>query len=307
MLRHVEFVANRVQDEEVPPEGLDARAPRPAGALETLLDQRPAFRGALRGYDRIEVDNYVAWAEGELTAAQREREHLLDRVVACGTELEISRRLLAEQPVGRERPGVSARVGEVLRLAENQAAQVLEAAEADAAQILADARLEADARLRKAHEIKELAIDVADQLRVGAQRDRAEGVAVLERAQAEAAELLRVAAAERDRAAAEAAAERDRLAAEAAAEREALAAEAAAELEQAAAQAQRDRESADDLAGARLAAVRAEVDDLCRQRDQARESLRCLTDRIGAALQAVGVPPADELALLGARREPVSG
>ncbi|WP_347057112.1 hypothetical protein ABC795_10425 [Blastococcus sp. HT6-30] len=318
MLRHVEFVANRVQDEEVPPDAPDARAPRPAGALETLLDHRPAFRGALRGYDRMEVDNYVAWAEGELSAAHREREHLLDRVVACGTELEISRRLLAEQPVGRERPVVSARVGEVLRLAENQAAQVLDAAEADAAQVLADARLEADARLRKAHEIKEMAIDVADQLRVNAQRDRAEGAAVLERAKAEAAELLRVAAAERDRAAAESAAERDRLAAEAIAERDRLAAEAAAEREelaraaaaereQAAALAQRDRESADDVAGARLAAIRAEVDDLCRQRDQARESLRCLTDRIGAALQAVGVPPADELVLLGGRPEPVSG
>ncbi|WP_236830188.1 DivIVA domain-containing protein [Blastococcus sp. KM273128] len=304
MLRRVEFVANRVQDEEVPPDGA-APAPRPSGGLEVLLDHGPSFRGSVRGYDRVQVDNYVAWAENELAAAQREREHLLDRVVACGTELEISRRLLAEQPAGRERPSVSARVAEVLRLAEDQAAQVLDAAEAEAAQLRADARLEADARLRKAHEIKELAIDVADQLRVNAQRDRAEGTAALEQAQAQVAELLRAAAAERDRLAAEAAAERDRLAAEAAAERDRFAAEAAAERERAAEQAQRERAAADDAARAHLATLRAEVEDLCRQRDQARESLRCLTDRIGAALQAVGVPPAEELALLGSRPEPV--
>ncbi|MGY2003484.1 DivIVA domain-containing protein [Blastococcus sp. SYSU DS1024] len=296
MLRRVEFVANRVQDEGVPSDGSGPRHARPASDLEALLDHRPTFRGSVRGYDRLEVDNYVAWAEGELAAAHREREHLLDRVVACGTELEISRRLLAEQPVGRDRPVVSARVGEVLRLAEDQAAQVLDAAEAEAAQLRADARLEADARLRKAHEIKELAIDVADQLRVNAQRDRAEGTALLEKARAEAEELLRAAAAERDRLDAEAAAERDRLAAEAAAERDRVAE-----------QAQRDRAAAEEAAATRLAAVRVEFEDLCRQRDQARESLRCLTDRIGAALQAVGVPPAEELALLGARREPVAG
>ena len=263
-----------------PPEwdGTEPRRPRVAGDLGILLDHRPVFRGALRGYDRLEVDNYVSWAEAELAAAQREREHLLDRVVACGTDLEISRRLLAEQPVGRDRPVVSARVGEVLRLAEEQAAQVLDAAEAEAAQLLADARLEADARLRKAHEIKELAIDVADQLRVNAQRDRAEAVAVLEQAQADAAELLRVATAERDRLTAEAEAERDRLAAE-----------------------------ARTLLQERLAALRAEVEDLDRQRDQARQSLRSLTDRIGAALQAVGVPPAEELVLLGGARERVAG
>ncbi|MDK3257608.1 hypothetical protein [Blastococcus capsensis] len=296
MLRHVEFVANRVQDQSVPPEGSDPRAPRPPGALETLLDERPAFRGSLRGYDRLEVDNYVAWAEGELAAAQCEREHLLDRVVACGTELEISRRLLAEQPAGRERPVVSARVVEVLRLAEDQAAQVLDAADAEAAQVRAEARLEADARLRKAHEIKELAIEVADQLRVDAQRDRAEGAAVLEKAEADAAALLEKAQADAAELLRAAAVERDRMATVGAAERAALAE-----------QAQRDRAADDGAAAARLAAVRSEVEDLCRQRDQARESLRCLTDRIGAALQAVGVPPAEELVLMGGRPEPVSG
>ncbi|CCG03891.1 DivIVA domain-containing protein [Blastococcus saxobsidens] len=304
MLGRVEFVANRVQDDAALPEGSDARAPRPVGGLETLLDHRPAFRGAVRGYDRLEVDNYVAWAEEELSAAQREREHLLDRVIACGTELEISRRLLAEQPVGRERPLVSAQVSEVLRLAEGQAAQVLDAADAEAAQVRAEARLEADARLRKAHEIKELAIEVADQLRVDAQRDRAEGAAVLEKAEADATAILEKAQTDAAELLRAAAAERDRMAAAGAAERAALDEQAAAERAALAEQAQRDRAADDGAAAARLAAVRSEVEDLCRQRDQARESLRSLTDRIGAALQAVGVPPADELVLMGGRPEP---
>ncbi|TFV45967.1 hypothetical protein [Blastococcus sp. TF02A-35] len=211
-VRRVEFVENRVVDGEAPPQGDAPSPPKLSGALETLLDHRPAFRGSVRGYDRLEVDNYVAWAEGELAAAHREREHLLDRLVAGAAELEISRRLLAERPPAR--PVVSDRVGEILRLAEDQAAEVLAAAESEAGRILADARLEADARLRKAHEIRELAADVADQLRADAQRDRAAAAAMLAQAGGGAELLLREAAEERERLAAEAVRERDRLAAE---------------------------------------------------------------------------------------------
>ncbi|WP_104525877.1 hypothetical protein [Blastococcus atacamensis] len=210
-VRRVEFVDNRVVDGEAA-EGPAGKPPRLAGDLESLLDHRPVFRGSVRGYDRLEVDNYVAWAESELAAAQREREHLLDRVVAGATELEISRRLLAERAPAR--PVVSDRVGEILRLAEDQAAEVVAAAESEADRILAEARLEADARLRKAHEIREMAADVADQLRADAQRDRAEAAALLAQAGRGAEALLREAAEERDKLAAEALQERRRLAAE---------------------------------------------------------------------------------------------
>src|SRR3712207_4437014 len=130
----------------------DARHPRLSGDLAALFTAQPLFRTAVRGYARLEVDNYVAWAESELATAQREREHLLDRIGACAADLAISRRLLAELPPAR--PTVSDRVGDVLRLAEEQAAKVLEAADAEAARVVSDARLEADARLRKAHQIR---------------------------------------------------------------------------------------------------------------------------------------------------------
>jgi chromosome segregation ATPase len=77
-------------------------------------------------------------------------------------------------------------------------------------------------------------------------------------------------------------------------------------------QAQRDAEqlmrtSATELQAAeadaarRLAAVQAEVDDLRRQRDDARESLHRLTAQIGQALQAVATGDAEELAVLADR------
>ena len=247
-----------------PPGMPQQRRPRLSGDLAGMVGTGPVFRAAVRGYDRLEVDNYVAWAEGELATAQREREHLLDRVVACAADLAISRRLLAERPAARAL--VSDRVAEVLRLAEQQAAQVLDAADAEAARVVADARLEADARLRKAREIKEMAADAADDLRAVAQQDRAEAAALLDHAASRAEDLLREAREECERLAAEAREERDRLAAEAARERDRLA---------------------------------AEVADLQRQRDTARAVLRGLTDRVGEALLAVGVSDSEHPVLAG--------
>ena len=268
--RRIEFVENRVVDGDASPVRAVPRDTRLTGDLDALLDHRPTFRGSVRGYDRLEVDNYVSWAEGELVAAQREREHLLDRVSAAGAELEISRRLLAERPPART--SVSERVGEVLRLAEEQAAQVLEAADAEAGRIIAEARLEADARLRKAREIKELAVQAADQLRAAAQEDRAAAAALLAEAQGRADALLQEAAEERER----------------------LAGEAAEERERAAADAAREREEID-----------AEVAELQQRRELVQAALRGLTDRLGEALRAVGVPDPDDLVLAGGDQEAV--
>jgi cell division septum initiation protein DivIVA len=234
--------------------GEAAGVPNLRGDLEELLDHQPEFRVRLHGYDRLEVDNYTAWAEGELVAVRRQVDHLLSRFGECSAELEISRRLLADAPPGREAFPVSQRVQEMLRLAEDEAAALTDAGARDAERIIAEARTEADARLRKAHEIKQMAVDAADELLDQARRDRAAAAAQIERVKADAAEILRQAAIERDRLAAQAAQERER---------------------------------ADAAATAHLAAVQAEVDDLRRQRDQARQSLRGLTDRIGEALQAV--------------------
>jgi len=234
--------------------------PNLKGDLDELMTHRPVFRSRMQGYDRLEVDNYTAWAEGELVSLRRQVDHLLSRYGECSAELEISRRLLADVPRGREMFPVSERVQEMLRLAAEEAAAMTEAGAQDADRLIAEARTEADARLRKAHEIKEQAVRAADDLLVQANQDRAAAAAAVEQARAEAAEILR-----------EAAADRDRLAVQAA----------------------QQREEAAEVATAALVAIQAEVDDLYRQRDRARQTLRGLTDRLGEALQAVAdmVPP----------------
>src|ERR1700710_291499 len=94
-----------------------ARVPNVKGDFDELLSDRPVFRTKLNGYDRLEVDNYTLWAEGELVALRRQLDHLLNRFGSTSAELEISRRLLADAPRGREAFPVSDRVQEILRLA----------------------------------------------------------------------------------------------------------------------------------------------------------------------------------------------
>ncbi len=98
--------------------------PNVRGDLGELMDHRPVFRIRLQGYDRLEVDNYTAWAEGELIAVRREVDHLLSRFAQCSAELEISRRVIAEAPRGREVFPVSERVQAILRLASDEAAAI---------------------------------------------------------------------------------------------------------------------------------------------------------------------------------------
>jgi cell division septum initiation protein DivIVA len=183
------------------------------GDLDALLSTQPCFRGALRGYDRSEVDNYVAWAEAEMVAMRRQTDQLLTRHGAALVQLQAVRRRLAQSSRGRDLSSASDRVQEMLRLAAEEASRIAAAGAEEAKQILAEARLEADARLCKAREIKQAAIAAADQLREQARTERAEAAEVLERARRQAQELLRDASAERDRLAAEATDARARLAA----------------------------------------------------------------------------------------------
>jgi cell division septum initiation protein DivIVA len=239
-----------------------AGVPNLQGDLDELMDHRPVFRVRMQGYDRLEVDNYTAWVEGELVAVRREVDHLLRRFGECSAELEISRRLLADAPPGREAFPISERVRGMLRLAEDEAAALTEAGAQEAERVVAEARTEADARLRKAHEIKEMAVGTADELLEQARRDRAIAAASIERARTAAAEILKQAAVEREQLAAQAAAERERAVAAATAE---------------------------------LAAVQNEVDELRRQRDDVRQTLRGLTDRLGEALEAVAAMAPEDL------------
>jgi cell division septum initiation protein DivIVA len=250
-----------------------------SGDLVDLLDHRPFFRTRVRGYDRLQVDNYATWIEAELSAVRRHSNHLLGRYGACAAELERLRRESARPHREPDLSPVSERLGEMLRLAAEEAAAVTAAGIDEAERIVAGARSEAEARLQKVGLIREAAVAAGEELR----RERAEATGILARARSAAEEILRDAAAERER----------------------LAIEAAERLEREERRARRERESAAAAAAARLDAVQAEVDDLRRQRDEARESLHRLTARIGEALQAAAAAsaaPAD-LAVLADRQE----
>lgn len=175
--------------------------PRPnlTGDLDSMLGTGPAFRSAVRGYDRLQVDNYVTWVEAELQTARRQVEELTGRYGSCLAELEISRRLLAQSPTGRELSRISERIGTMLRLAADEAADLTTAGTREAERILGEARTEADAMLRKAHEVKQSALAAGDRMRHDARGMRAEAMRVLDRARREAAELLQAAAVERGR------------------------------------------------------------------------------------------------------------
>lgn len=272
MVRNGSVVDGDGTDERAP--GGGPEMPNVRGDLEELMGHRPVFRVRLHGYDRLEVDNYAIWAEGELNAVRREADHLLRRFGECSAQLEVSRRLLADASRGRDAFPVSERVQEMLRLASEEAAARTETAAEEAERILAEARTEADARLGKAHRIKEAAVAAADELLEQARRDRAAAAAAVARAETEAAEILRQAAVERDRLAAEAAQERAR---------------------------------ADAAATAYLTTVQAKAEDLRRQQDQARRCLRGLADRLGEALAAVSDSGADRVPQDGTRTHVVQG
>ncbi|WP_448618707.1 DivIVA domain-containing protein [Geodermatophilus sp. URMC 65] len=163
--------------------------PASSGELDALLEPRPVFRAALRGYDRLQVDNYVARAETELLAVRRANDDLLTRYGACSAELEISRRLLACSPAGREQVRTSERVGEILRLAADEAARLTEAGAADADRIRGVARAEADALLRRAREVRDGAVADCERMRAEAEEARAAAEEELALAHAEVRRL----------------------------------------------------------------------------------------------------------------------
>ena len=163
--------------------------PAPLGGLDALLEPRPVFRAALRGYDRLQVDDYVAWARTELLAVRRANDDLLTRYGACSAELEISRRLLACSPAGREQVRTSERVGEILRLAADEAARLTDAGAADADRIRGVARAEADALLRRAREVRDGAVADCERMREEAEEARAAAEEELAQAHAEVRRL----------------------------------------------------------------------------------------------------------------------
>ncbi len=178
------------------------------GGLTGLFEPRPRFHRRAFGYDRAEVDDYVAWV-----SAQPETEPDVAGTCQCGGSP-----AAPAATDGRDAVLLVAAMRELLDLAKQRADQVVDAALAEAEQIRAEARLEADAQVLAVGELH---------------------AATRERARRDAGALLH-----------EAAAERARLADE-------------------------------------VAALRCEVAELPRQRDELGDLLARLTGALNSAVEAV--------------------
>ncbi|MGY1741837.1 MULTISPECIES: DivIVA domain-containing protein [unclassified Blastococcus] len=175
-----------------PAGGTGAGAPRTAapGALEGLLGTGPCFTGALRGYDRLQVDNYVAWAEAEIAAARRESDHLLSRYAASSSELQEARRRLAQLARERDAAPQADPARQLLVDAAEHAAVLTAAAEAEAERIRREAREEAEARLRNVADLRAAAVAVREQAAAELEAARRELDAARTAAAAQQAELV---------------------------------------------------------------------------------------------------------------------
>ena len=270
-------MTGRPEDESTASAGEDARSaprrgrglrrPNFSGDLESMLEPRPLFRDQLRGYDRLQVDNYVTWAESELQTVRRENEHLTARLGSAAAELADARRQLAHSTDAQHLGRVSERIGQILQLAADEAAEITQRAAEDADRLTGEAQAEAELVLQAARQQEARVNAECERLLAEAERMRTEAAQALQQAHADAARLGRDAAAERQRLDAEAAARR------------------ASELAAAREQARQEREAAQAVAEQRLEEVRREVAGLLGQRDRVQASLRTLTEQLGLALQ----------------------
>ncbi|MGX7678491.1 hypothetical protein ACSMXN_06310 [Jatrophihabitans sp. DSM 45814] len=131
--------------------------PKLDGDLDVTLEMSPVFRPRRHGYSTIEVDNYVAWVEGELRAARgscqavlHEFAELAGQLATCRAELDalkLSGSDSAELPIPE---WASNRVRAILQLAAEEADDVRAAARADAVALRTEMLAEARAVLRQA-------------------------------------------------------------------------------------------------------------------------------------------------------------
>jgi colicin import membrane protein len=121
------------------------------GSLTGLFEPRPRFHRRVFGYDRAEVDDYVAWvsADPEVQPAA-EPDVQPDGAGTCRCGRSVPAPAATD---GRDAVLLVAAMRELLDLARQRADEVVDAALAEAEQIRADARLEADAQILAAGEL----------------------------------------------------------------------------------------------------------------------------------------------------------
>jgi len=170
------------------------------GDLEAMVASNPDFRISWRGYDQLQVDNYVAWGDTELRSSRAAQDQTMrastetaTRLGACQFELEQTRQDLAEARAAAATQ-VSERLRQILHLAAEEAEELRAGGQDEAERIRAAADANADEIVehaeRKAQAIMEEAGAQHDRIATEAQQLRADAARLLEEAKAEAARLI---------------------------------------------------------------------------------------------------------------------
>ncbi|MCW2539169.1 MAG: hypothetical protein JWN95_894 [Frankiales bacterium] len=271
--------------------------------LPLLSDDVPHFDAAMRGYDKRQVDEYVARAEREIRELQSARDAAL--AASADRAAQLASREAQIESLGRQKAAaadtitpanVSDRIRDMLQLANEEATQTRKAAEEEAERVLIGARADAE-RLRSEAAAEQQRLMAAATQR-SAEADQklalARTQAGVETANAKAliAELSDAAAAERSRLDAESAAARAELEQQSAHRIETAEQDFDITLRSRRKAAERQQEQ--DYQQARTVAVNLvddatrEVQTLAGQRDEIHARLRDLHADLGDVVDSIG-------------------
>jgi len=268
--------------------------------LLPLLDSdEPYFDVTMRGYDKRQVDDYVARAAAQLAELTAARDAALatsaDRAAQLASreaQIESLRVQAAKKTETLDPAAVSDRIRDMLQLATEEAAQTRRAAEMEAERVLASARADAERmRAEAAAEQQRLTVSAAQRSAEADQKlaqARTMATAELDKARAEAARITEAARAERDRLNAEAAAVRSAADAESAQQRQLADEDFEITLRARRSEAEKQHAAAHQAAQATAAKLvsdaEARVIELAQHREQTFRTLQELHARIGAVI-----------------------
>jgi DivIVA domain-containing protein len=195
----------------IPQQGGSGKGAAPAGSRPSTFDdeaERRRFVTVLRGYDRIEVDEYIddllaVVASLRTSSAEADKSRRVAEERAAAAERKAAEKANAPQPVAAPSEGFGVRAERLLRLAENEAAEIRAAAAAESSAVLERSRADAEQRRHEAEQalIARSAQSDQEAARRTAALDEREGAlkAQVEAARGEIEMLTRAAQREADR------------------------------------------------------------------------------------------------------------
>ena len=170
------------------------------GLFEDTASAAGNFPGALRGYDRQAVDEYVRTLEGSVVQSRGHAAELEKQVTGLQDQLQESK-LRETDPDDVDYAGLGGRANEILRLAQEQAHDLTTAATLEGERIREEARRDAATQREQAErdsgelrtgglsEISELRTRLQDEVAAQVARAQAEATALLDAARREGASL----------------------------------------------------------------------------------------------------------------------